>query len=139
MPNFPRDSKLQGEWAEICFLKKATSEGLTVSKPYGESAKYDFVVEHHGRLSRVQVKSVSIQERGLYQLKTVSGSTKKHFYTSAQVDFIVAYILPVEIWYVIPIRALQFRKTIRLGPDRPAGRPLERYREAWQLLRLADR
>ena len=134
MPNFPRDSKLQGEWAEICFLHKAASLGFTVSKPYGESAKYDFVVESHGRLHRVQVKSASIQERGLFQLKMVSGSRKKHSYTSAQVDFIAAYIVPLDVWYVIPIRALRSRKTIRLGPHRPKRRPFDRYREAWQLL-----
>jgi hypothetical protein len=135
MAKFPLDSKRQGEWAEICFLHKATSLGFTVAKPYGENAKYDFIVDAGRSLHRVQVKSASVEERGLFQLKTTSGSSRKRSYTLRQVDFVAAYLLPWDTWYLIPIAALDGRKTIRRGRERPGPSAFERFREAWHLLR----
>ena len=33
--------KLRGEWAELCFMVRAAEKGLQVSKPWGETARYD--------------------------------------------------------------------------------------------------
>jgi len=33
--------KRRGEWAEMRFMAMATENGLEVSKPYGEMARYD--------------------------------------------------------------------------------------------------
>jgi len=43
-PNF-KNFKQRGEWVEMLFMARASREGLQVSKPYGESAAYDFIVE----------------------------------------------------------------------------------------------
>jgi hypothetical protein len=45
------------EQAEGAFLNKATSLGLNVAKPWGDSERYDFIVDSGRRLLRVQVKS----------------------------------------------------------------------------------
>ena len=50
-------AKRRGEWAEMCFMTSAAVHGLCVSKPWGETAHYDFVVDANRRLLRVQVKS----------------------------------------------------------------------------------
>src|SRR5206468_9494879 len=68
------DHKPQGEMAELCFLCRATTLGLTVSKPYGDSARYDFVVDAGAGLLRVQVKSVSVMRRNDYRIAASSGS-----------------------------------------------------------------
>jgi hypothetical protein len=47
--------KALGEWAELRFMVRAAEEGLRAAKPYGESASYDFIVEHKRRFLRVQV------------------------------------------------------------------------------------
>lgn len=39
-----KDAKVRGEWVESVFLARAGEEGLTVSKPWGESRRFDFVV-----------------------------------------------------------------------------------------------
>jgi hypothetical protein len=39
----------------MMFMVKATSKGLIVAKPYGESHRYDFLVDSGKRLGRVQV------------------------------------------------------------------------------------
>jgi hypothetical protein len=46
--------KLRGEWAELRFMTRAAEHGLMVSKPWGDSAPYDLMVEHHGRVLRIQ-------------------------------------------------------------------------------------
>ena len=49
--------KRRGEWAEMRFMAMAAENGLEVTKPFGEMARYDFIVEHEGKFARVQVKS----------------------------------------------------------------------------------
>jgi PD-(D/E)XK endonuclease len=49
--------KQLGELAEMMFMVKATTNGLIVAKPYGESRRYDFLVDSGKRTWRVQVKS----------------------------------------------------------------------------------
>ena len=45
--------KLQGEWAELLFMTRATERGFSVSKPWGESQAYDVTVESGGKFLRV--------------------------------------------------------------------------------------
>lgn len=47
-------------------MTRAAEEGFHVSKPWGETASYDFVVEFAGHCSRVQVKSTTFKDRGGY-------------------------------------------------------------------------
>src|SRR5215831_5698564 len=60
--------KRRGELAEMAFMHKAASLGFTVTKPYGESEAYDFIVDSGKRLWRVQVKSGSSRKREGYRV-----------------------------------------------------------------------
>ena len=53
-----KDTKRSGDLAELTFVLKTASLGITASKPYGDRRPYDFLVECGPRLLRVQVKSV---------------------------------------------------------------------------------
>ena len=70
MPLWPSNPKLVGEQAECAFLYQAIKRGLVVSKPYGDSAPYDFIVDsgpYQGkpsRLWRVQVRSAGYVQSG---------------------------------------------------------------------------
>ena len=127
-------AKSQGEWAEVCFLLRALTLGLRVSKPFGENCPYDFIVDNGRRLLRVQVKSVLIPQQGFYQIKTAGGNRSKRCYSPRELDLIAACVIPAGAWYIIPLRALRRRKTIRVCPHRPSRRPFEPFREAWHLL-----
>ena len=59
MPKTIVHPKKRGEWVELQFVARAAHHGLTVSKPWGDTARYDFIVEHGGRFQRVQVKSTT--------------------------------------------------------------------------------
>jgi len=51
-----KDKKVRGEWAEMKFMTCAAEHGLCVSKPWGDSNSYDFVVGRPGHFVAVQVK-----------------------------------------------------------------------------------
>ena len=55
-------------------------------------------------------------------------------YTEKEIDFLAVFIIPVNMWYVIPASALRGRKFgIALNPWRPRSK-YTRYMEAWHLL-----
>ena len=46
--------KRRGEWVELIFMMRAAELGFNVSKPWGDSNRYDVSVEDEGRFRRVQ-------------------------------------------------------------------------------------
>ncbi len=129
-------AKRQGEAAEAAFLLRATELGMTVARPWGDSAPYDFIVAGR-RLHRVQVKSTAAREsqKCSFRIGVGWGHRQKHAYDVACIDFLAVLIVPLRAWYIIPVRALAGRKSIRLASDHPASRRLfDRFREAWSRL-----
>ena len=125
--------KQRGEWAELRFMARAAEHGLCVTKPWGDSARYDFAVEHDGHFLRVQVKSTKSKQYNSYacNLRT----TSHHAYTKEQVDFIAAYVIPKDVWYILPIQvATNSSSNLILSPHLPNSK-YDRYKEAWHLLR----
>lgn len=127
-------AKRQGEWAELRFAAAAMQRGLIVCKPYGDSARYDFLVDGAGRLSRVQVKSSRVPDGGAFRISCGRGPQSKISYQVAEVDVLAAYVIPHDAWYLIPIRAVHPRCTLYVCPHRPSAHQFEPYREAWNLL-----
>lgn len=122
--------KRRGEMAESEFLNKAVRMGFGVAKPWGESDRYDFVVDSGTRLWRVQIKSAYSRTKSGYRIHCCGRSGIA--YTPAELDVIVAYIVPEEVWYVIPVEALQGTTEIGFFPESPRRRSrFEKYREAW--------
>ena len=141
------DTKRLGKIAEMAFLLKATSLHLTPSRPYGERRPYDFLLECGPRVLRIQIKSVfsnRLRDGHRYSVNTgisrkleTTEKRERVGYTSADIDFIVAYIEPQNAWYVIPVDALGQRTFINLypiGKTKTIGGQFEKYREAWHLL-----
>ncbi len=123
--------KRLGEAAEAAFLARATSLGFSVCIPWGDSNRYDSVVELNHGLLRVQVKSATMYSENRYRVKTTGASGK--VYTSKEIDFFVGYVVPENIWYIIPIQAIGQRKGIRFYPTtrRQSRAMFEKYRETW--------
>jgi hypothetical protein len=123
--------KQQGEWAQLLFMARAAEIGLAVPHPYGDSASYDVGIEHHGRLLRVQVKSVKYHRHGAFTCNIV-GSTRER-YLPDTVDLFAIYLVTEDIWYIIPFQATR-TKSLQLVPTSKREK-YQRYREAWHLLR----
>ena len=125
--------KRRGEIGEAMFLTKAMTMGFSVGILWGDSDKYDLIVDAGAGLLRVQVKSahrVSANAGGGYHVRA-HGHVRRS-YRVREIDLLVAYIVPEDIWYVFPPRAFKRMKSMRLFP-RPGrkGSKFEQYREAW--------
>lgn len=126
--------KLRGEWVELLFMTRAAEHGLRVIKPWGDSSRYDFVVESGGRFLRVQVKSTSNRRRNLYAC-AIQGTSRRP-YTAADIDFFAIYVIPTDTWYIIPVEvASRVKYVIGLSPHNPRC-PNACYEEAWHLLQV---
>jgi hypothetical protein len=122
--------KLRGEWAELCFMVRAAEHGLQVSKPWGETAHYDFAVEYDGHFVRVQVKSTMFKDRGGYSC-SVRGCRGP--YEGDPFDFVAAYLILENLWYIIPAEVIRGQGSIAVYPRLKKSK-YARYREAWYLL-----
>jgi PD-(D/E)XK endonuclease len=124
--------KRRGEVAESVFLAKAVSMGFGVAKPWGDSERYDFILDSGGELWRVQVKSAYVGTReGGYTVHAY-GNENRVAYTAEEVDVVVGYVVPEDAWYVIPIQAFAGIKTVKVFPaSRRMRSKHEKFREAW--------
>lgn len=124
-------------------MYRASREGIAVAKPYGDSHPYDFLVQHGSRLLRIQVKSTFSNPKPAGRRKygfqvIVARRQGRTTYNRDEIDFIGAFVAPLEVWYLIPVRKLGRRRFIFLyrGGSGLRGAGLyEEYREAWQLLK----
>jgi hypothetical protein len=123
--------KLRGEWAEMRFMARAAEQGFQVSKPWGETARYDFVVEAAGRFVRVQVKSTMFRDRGGYSC-SVRGCRGP--YVGDVFDFLAVYLILEDLWYIVPADLVRGQGSIAVYPQLKKSKYGE-YREAWDLLR----
>ena len=202
-----RNTKRRGELAELVFLLIATRLGFGVSKPYGDSERYDFILDpreiagrngarvgtgaspvqaerssaqirgrgvrrvgnpnqsktlcHSDRreepafpagapflacsvrekwgfspLYRIQVKCSTQLVNGLYRVNAHRRSGRRAVpYLPGEIDFIAAYIIPEDTWYIIPLHAVRGASLLfRRKKDRRPGL-YDQYRQAWHLLR----
>jgi hypothetical protein len=132
------NTKRTGEFSEAAFLMKASAEGFAVTKPWGDSERYDFIVDSGRRLSRVQLKcTATLRARG-YDVQSIYSvyGRGKVCYTAEEIDVLVAYIIPTATWYVLPIEVFAPARSLRFYPDIECKRAKwEGYREAWGLMR----
>jgi hypothetical protein len=126
-----KNCKKRGEWAELVFAMRAIERGLALARPWGESSGYDFTVDQAARIVRVQVKSTIFHEGEGYSctLKDSKGVYKKNSF-----DFVAAYVIPEDIWYIIPEKKVRGMWSVGLHPELEKSKYGE-YEEAWHLLR----
>ena len=119
--------KQRGEWVELLFMTVAAGLGFVVAKPFGDSARYDVIVENDGRFLRIQAKST--------ELWTGSGYVCQcgRLYTAKDIDYFAIYVLPLDLWYIFPATTLAGLGAVVLTPHRK-GHKYERYLENWWLL-----
>jgi PD-(D/E)XK nuclease superfamily protein len=128
-----KSHKLRGEWAELVFMARAKERGFDLVRPWGESSHYDVGLEHAGRFMRVQVKS-TIYKVGKSYICNTRPDNDNRPYTMRQIDFMAAYVIPADVWYILPARvALAVKGNIWLSPHKK-GHKYEPFLEAWPLL-----
>ena len=169
-------TKRRGELAELAFLYKAATQGFGVAKPYGDSERYDFILDcpkedcpkddapqsdslklsfpemaapelarpendsprnPSSKLWRVQVKSTTTLLCGLYRINAHRRTIGRAIpYQPSEVDFLAAYIIPEDAWFIFPIQDILDRTSLLLSPRNwPRPNRTDHYREAWHLFR----
>ena len=126
-----RLAKARGEWAELRFMTRATELRFRVAKPWGDCAPYDVIIEHRGRFLRVQVKCTIFHRGNSYKCHLDSNGVP---YSPRDLDFIAAYVIPTDTWYILPIKSTKKQSDILLTPHSPRAK-YEKYKEAWHLLK----
>jgi hypothetical protein len=102
-------------------------------KPVGDSENFDVVVGRPGKFVGVQVKCTIFRSKnGEGYVCSVCSSHK--VYREGSFDFLAAYVVPEEAWYILPAAKVVGKRSVSLCT--PTGR-YEKYREAWELLREA--
>jgi len=113
-------------------MTRVAERGFNVSKPWGDSARYDVAVERRGYFLRVQVKSTIARQDNGYVCAIKS--SRCQYYTRHQVDFFAVYVIPEDVWYILPAKIITpLRGHFYLNPNRPIQKYAP-YKEAWHLL-----
>lgn len=142
----------KGAWAESEFQSYALALGFVPFRAWIGYSAIDFVLERNGRLLRVQVKATWERHPYHYMFLTRRNSRRrgKSLPYGRAIDFFVAYVPPIDAWYIIPASAInsrrkafcvypfdETRKCNKLGHRRKRRSTFnyEVFREAWHLLR----
>lgn len=83
---------------------------------------------------RVQVKSACRGNKHGGFMICAHGNRRKKGYSLKEIDVLVAYIVPEDLWYVLPVRLFRKAKSLRLYPKLGSPSKYNMYREEWQLL-----
>lgn len=116
------DTKKKGNLTELLCLAAFTELGYDVSVPYGDCARYDFIADIDGQLYKIQCKTSSKRQEGVYEFSTRSTqvgatSTLTRSYDKNQVDFFATII--EGKCYLVPIEQCSVRsKTLRFIPPK---------------------
>jgi hypothetical protein len=127
--------KRLGEAVEAAFLAKVLMLGIPVLKPWGDSRPYDFAVETW-RLWKVQVKCATSHRGTRCSARAAGGG---ELYTLDDIDFLVAYVVSENLWYVVPADAFVPRVTVHFNYGPKSQGMFEIYRETWCLLACSPR
>jgi len=139
--------KERGEWVELQFMAQAAKRRFAVCTPWGAMRPYDVGIEHGSHLLRVQVKSTTCRiGAGYYCQCMPNHQTKNNHYKLQELDLFAAYVIPLDVWYLIPAALILGTRTITgvaLSPLVPPKKRIsyryECYREAWGLLSKSRR
>ncbi len=145
-------TKRRGEIAELAFALAAARRGFGISRPYGDCERYDVILDSlhadtaspaglgigaRPRLVRVQVKATAHMLHGFHQVaikRSIKGGGYEA-YKLSEIDFIAAYIIPEDTWFIFPLSHVVGLTVLLLKPKRSRRRhPYDYYREAWRLL-----
>jgi hypothetical protein len=154
-PNRP-NTKRTGERSEAAFLYQASQRRFAISKPWGDSERYDFILDNRPipgacpersrkpvpslskevHLFRIQIKCTDCLRADAYETRATYEFAGRHIpYTKRDIDFIAAHVVPLNIWYILPVEVCTPQPMLRFYPHRQARKMrLEKYREAWRLL-----
>ena len=114
-------SKQKGISTELQCISAFANKGITVSIPYGDGARYDFIVDINNHLWKIQCKTAALKSEGVYEIDCRSGHSNctgyvHKAYTENEIDFFCTMIN--QQCYLIPIQETSASKILRFIPPK---------------------
>ena len=118
------NTKYLGNLTELQCITRFYELGYPVSIPYGDSEKYDMIIDINGHLYRLQCKHANsyVNEDNVVEYLTIktawqSGYTKnstttRHLYTKDDCDYFVTHYEGKN--YLVPVEQCSTLKTLRI-------------------------
>lgn len=116
------NTKQKGNLTEINCISEFIARGINVSIPYGDCARYDFIIDIDNKLYKIQCKTANEESQGVYKFSCRSCHTRatgnsRRTYNESEIDFFCTYIN--NQCYLIPIaEASSNNKTLRFVPTK---------------------
>lgn len=121
------DNKQLGNFTELQCITRFYELGYSISIPYGDSEKYDMVLDCNGSLYKLQCKHAKphYENEILTHIKIKTswqtGYTKNqqfqtHKYSKEQIDFFVTHFEGKN--YLVPVEECSTEKTLRILPPK---------------------
>ena len=117
-----------GNLTELQCITRLYELGYSISIPYGDSEKYDFILEVNGKLYKIQCKHATIHKNEEDEIDYISidttwqtGYTKNkrmeyHSYSKNEIDYFVTYYDGKS--YLIPVEKCNTQKILRVLPPK---------------------
>ena len=121
-----QDPKGVGERSEGMVLAALLQKGRVLLQPFGNTQRYDLVIDDHGTFSRVQCKTGRLRD-GAVEFMTSSnvyGTSKKRDYTG-EVEFFGVYCPDNGSVYLVPVEDLigvTYAARLRVDPTKNGWR-----------------
>ena len=120
------NTKYLGNLTELQCITRFYELGLPVSIPYGDSEKYDMILDVHGNLYRLQCKHANPHLNSDNMVESISINTcwtsgytrnksaTRNKYSKEDCDYFVTFYDGKA--YLIPVEECSFEKTLRILP-----------------------
>lgn len=108
-------TKALGAQTELQCLTYLHGLGYDISIPWGDNARYDFVLDVNHKLYKIQVKTSHMIDEGVYKFQTRSTyinakGNRSAGYTENDVDFFATYI--ENKCYLVPLEETNTRDKV---------------------------
>ena len=112
------DPKKKGNLTEMQCMSAFMANNCSVSIPFGDNSKYDFIADVNGKLLKIQVKTASRRddESIKFSCRTTHvncAGVRNVKYTPDDIDFFATYWN--GICYLVPVNECSAEKTLRFG------------------------
>lgn len=140
-------SKQKGNLTELQCITACYELGYSVSIPYGENSRYDFILDVSGKLLKIQVKTSRNKKDASYPenvitfaCRSTNVNTKKttyHRYSKKEIDYFATF------WngqcYLIPVEECSATKTLWLKPPANGQKSLISMAENYELQKIIQK
>ena len=129
------NTKRTGERSEAAFLTSPRPR-LRRRQALGRLRTLRLLLDNGPRLWRVQTKCTECLRADAYETRATYTRQIPRRLHPRDIDFLAAHVVPLDVWYIIPVEVCTPAPMLRFYPHRKAKKMrLEKYREAWRHLK----